>query len=209
MKKECREFFSAYLRNLKLFVKTRADSQKAVSLLWVEALAKQLVEELKVLYKTNDIEELIDLVRYQTGVDKRTLRRFIKLGKMPHPRVLERIVLYSRADLVLTAVPICSNSGKHPVVETVDSPGLVRHKLNTLVHTVILRSTHCKTSRRERYKKADLYFWDLPHDDQLETVISLHGEVLSKLESGKFISFAAAQVILRSYGMRLMISIKV
>ena len=73
MKKACRESFRAYLRNVKLFAKTRANSQKAISQLWVEALAKQLVEELKVLYKTKDLEELVDLVRYQTGVDKLSL----------------------------------------------------------------------------------------------------------------------------------------
>lgn len=209
MKKQCREFFRKYLLSLRLVAKTQADSQKAISQLWVEALAKQLVEELKVLYKTNDIEELVDLVRYQTGVDKRTLRRFIELGKMPHPRVLERIVLYSRCDLVLKAVPMCSNGNSHTVIELVDNPGLVRHRLNTLVHTVILHSSQCRSSRRGRFSKTGPRYWDLPLNDQLKRVIAQHGKTLSNLESGKSISFASAQVILRSYGMRLMISIKV
>jgi hypothetical protein len=207
MKKACRESFRAYLRNVKLFAKTRANSQKAISQLWVEALAKQLVEELKVLYKTKDLEELVDLVRYQTGVDKRTLSRFIELGKMPHPRVLERIVVYSNCKLVIKAVPQCSNDHCPPVAELCDHPGTINHKIQLLLIGALLRSSRCKANKMLALQNSITKRLDQRLNENMESSLRRHFIGLPKVVVGKPITFVDAQLILRNYDMKLMIHI--
>lgn len=207
MKDKCREAFTAYLRNVKLFAKTRANSQKAVSQLWVEALAKQLVEELKVLYKTKDLEELVDLVCYQTGVDKRTLRRFIELGKMPRPRVLERIVVHSNYKLVIKAVPLCSNDHCPPVAELCNHPGMINHKLQLLLIGALLRSSRCKANKMLELQNSLTKRLDQSFNENMESNLLRHFISLPKLVVGKPITFVATQLILRNYDMKLMIHI--